>query len=137
MNYLSKLKSNTKAFEFIKFVIVGGLATAIHYAIYFILQVIKLQYNLAYTIGYILSFIFNFFASNYFTFNTKPSLNRGFRFFIAHAFNYSLQLILLNVYINIGINRIIAPIFIFMISVPINFLVVKFALKLKPLNTNI
>lgn len=131
MNYLPKLKSNTKVFEFIKFIIVGGLATAIHYAIYFILQVIKLQYNLAYTIGYFLSFIFNFFASNYFTFNTKPSMNRGFRFFLAHAFNYSLQLILLNIYIHIGVNKIIAPMFIFIISVPINFLVVKFALKLR------
>lgn len=131
MNYLSKLKSNTKLFEFIKFVIVGGLATVIHYAIYFVLQFLKIQYNLAYTVGYFLSFIFNFFASNYFTFNTKPNANRGFRFFLAHAFNYTLQITLLNLYIYLGINKSIAPIFVFIISIPSNFIFVKIALKKK------
>lgn len=131
MNYLFKLKSNTKLFEFIKFVIVGGLATVIHYAIYFLFQFIKVQYNIAYTIGYFLSFIFNFFASNYFTFNTKPDSNKCFKFFLAHAFNYTLQIILLNFYIKIGINQNIAPIFVFLVSVPVNFIFVKYALKNK------
>lgn len=129
MNSLSKLRHNTKLFQFIKFTIVGGLATIIHYFIYFILQVLKLQYNLAYTIGYFLSFIFNFFASNYFTFNTKPNANRGFKFLLAHAFNYCLQITLLNLYISIGINQSIAPLFVFIISIPSNFFFVKIALK--------
>ena len=129
MNYISKLKSNTNFFEFFKFVIVGGLATIIHYTIYVILQFLKLQYNIAYTIGYFISFIFNFFASNYFTFNTKPDTNRGFRFLLAHIFNYSLQILLLNIYIYIGISNVIAPLLVFIISVPVNFLFVRFALK--------
>lgn len=129
MNYLSKLKSNNKLFEFIKFAIVGGLSTVIHYLIYFSLQFIKIQYNLAYTIGYFLSFIFNFFASNYFTFNTKPNVNKGFRFLVAHAFNYTLQIILLNIYIKLGISHNIAPLFVFIVSVPVNFIFIKFAIK--------
>lgn len=129
MNCISKLKSSTKLLEFLKFIIIGGLATIIHYFIYFILQKSNLQYNIAYTIGYFLSFIFNFFASNYFTFNTKPNASRGIKFFLAHLFNYLLQIILLNIFISIGIWKEIAPIFVFMISIPSNFILVRFALK--------
>lgn len=129
MNYTSKLKSYTKLYELFKFIFVGGLATAIHYLIYFLLQRLNLQYNIAYTVGYFLSFIFNFFASNYFTFNTKPSKSKGFKFFLAHLFNYLLQIVLLNTLIYIGIAKGIAPIFVFMISIPSNFVFVRFALK--------
>lgn len=129
MNYISKLKSYTKLFEFLKFIIIGVLATLIHYIIYFTFQKATFQYNIAYTLGYFLSFIFNFFASNYFTFNTTPNTSRGFKFFLAHLFNYSIQIILLNIFISIGVWKEIAPIFVFMISVPINFILVKFALK--------
>lgn len=129
MNYILKLKSSSKLFEFLKFVIIGGLATVIHYLIYFTLQKLTLEYNIAYTIGYFLSFIFNFFASNYFTFNTKPNTSRGFKFFLAHLFNYLLQIILLNIFISLGIWKEIAPIFVFTISIPSNFILVRFALK--------
>lgn len=129
MNYILKLKSNTKIFEFIKFAIVGIGATAIHYIIYYFLQIINLQYNIAYTIGYFISFIFNFLASNYFTFRTKPTRNKGLRFLLSHLFNYTLQLLLLNIFIYIGINKNIAPIIVFFISVPINFSFVRLALK--------
>ena len=131
MKYLSKLKSHNKLFEFIKFGVVGGIATVLHYAIYFVLQALTVQYNIAYTIGYFLSFIFNFFASNYFTFNTKPNANKGFRFLLAHVFNYLLQIALLNLYIYVGISKSIAPIFVFVVSIPVNFVLVKIALKSK------
>ena len=131
MNLLSNIKENKKLMEFIRFIIVGGMSTAIHYIIYFILQIVKFQYNIAYTFGYFISLIFNFFASNYFTFKTNPSKDKSFKFLISHLFNYGLQITLLNIYISIGINKSVAPIFIFFISVPINFLLVKLSLKSK------
>lgn len=51
---MSKL-INKKTLEFIRFVIVGVLATILHYAIYLGLEHgLNINYNFAYTIGYIL-----------------------------------------------------------------------------------
>lgn len=120
---------NKKILEFIRFVIVGGIATIIHYLIYYLLQLINIKFNLAYTIGYAISFIFNFIASNYFTFKTEVSVNKGIKFTVAHIINYLIQMLLLNIYIKVGIPNSIAPIFVFIIAIPINFIMVRFALN--------
>ena len=65
--------------EFIRFVIVGILATALHYGIYFLLQRF-INVNIAYSIGYILSFIANFYLTALFTFGKKPSWKKAFGF---------------------------------------------------------
>lgn len=129
MNFLYKLKSNVKLIQFFKFVIVGLAATGLHYAIYILLQYVNFEYNIAYTLGYFISFIFNFFASNYFTFNSQPNKNRGFKFFLAHFTNYILQIMFLNLFIFLGISEILAPFIVFAICIPINFILVRTALK--------
>lgn len=121
---------NNKTLEFIRFVIVGILATVIHYAIYLALEHgLHINYNFAYTIGYILSFIFNFFASTFFTFKTNANAKNGIRFAGAHLINYFVHMILLNIFIYIGIPDNLAPIFVFPIAIIINFFMVRFALK--------
>ena len=42
--------------EFVRFVMVGIFATALHYGLYFVLQWV-INVNIAYTLGYALSFI--------------------------------------------------------------------------------
>ena len=73
--------------EFVRFILVGVLATATHYGIYFFLCVLMLP-AIAYTIGYAISFILNFYLSNIFTFNTKPTVRKGIGFGISHFINY-------------------------------------------------
>lgn len=128
MSYISFIKHN-KFVEFFRFVVVGILATILHYSIYLSLQKINISYNIAYTLGYFISFIFNYFASNYFTFKTTPSKQNSIKFALAHIFNYFLQMTLLNFYIYIGINKSIAPFFVYLIAIPTNFVFVRFALK--------
>lgn len=53
--------------EFLRFVLVGVFATALHYGIYFLLQKF-INVNIAYTLGYAFSFIANFYLTAYFTF---------------------------------------------------------------------
>lgn len=129
MKFDSIKNNKNKILEFVRFVIVGGIATIIHYSIYYLLQLTNIQFNLAYTIGYIVSFIFNFIASNYFTFKTDVSVRKGAKFTLAHIINYFIQIVLLNIYIFIGIPKVIAPIFVFVVAVPVNFIMVRFALK--------
>ena len=64
------MKQLKKLPEFIRFVMVGVFATALHYGIYFLLQKF-INVNIAYTLGYALSFIANFYLTAYFTFGKK------------------------------------------------------------------
>lgn len=126
---LNGFNKDGKLGQLIRFVIVGGLSAGIHYIIYIGLGLIQIQHNIAYTIAYALSFIFNFIASNYFTFATKPNTVGGIRFAGAHMCNYLLQMTLLNGFIYLGIGKYLAPLFVFTISVPVNFVLVRIALK--------
>lgn len=124
------MKLNTR--EFIRFGIVGIIATIIHYGIYLVLNLIIVSW-IAYSIGYGISFLGNFYLSNRFTFKTKPTVKKGVGFGLSHFINYLLQVILLSIFIKLGIPDKYAPIPVFCIAVPINFLMVRFVLKSKRL----
>lgn len=116
--------------EFIRFGIVGGLSTALHYGIYYLLQ-LYINVNIAYTIGYILSFVGNFFLTSYFTFGTAPSWKKLVGMMGAHGVNYLLHIVLLNLFLWIGVAQQWAPIPVFAIAIPVNFILVRFVFKHK------
>ncbi|MGN1375392.1 MAG: GtrA family protein [Prevotella sp.] len=115
-------------YEIMRFAMVGVLATAIHYGVYLLLRCV-IDFNIAYTIGYFVSFIFNYILSACFTFKKKKSLKNGVGFCLAHAFNYVLQLALLNVFIFIGIAAWLAPVPVYCIAIPTNFLIVRYVFR--------
>ena len=114
--------------EVIRFGIVGVLATALQYAIYWLL-IRWLNPSVAMTIGYAISFVFNFVASTRYTFRVKASAKRGAGFAFSHAVNYVLQMLTLNLFLWIGVPKQWAPIPMFCICVPVNFVLVRFFLK--------
>ena len=116
--------------EFIRFGIVGGLCTVLHYSIYYLLQ-LYINVNIAYTLGYVLSFMANFYLTSYFTFGTTPSWKKLIGMGGAHAVNYALHILLLNLFLRIGISQEWAPIPVFAIAIPVNFLLVRFVFKHK------
>lgn len=114
--------------EIVRFGVVGVIATAIHYGVYLLLN-IYINANIAYTLGYIVSFFVNFVLSNYFTFHTKPSVKKGFGFAFSHLVNYGLHIVFLNIFLYLGMSETWAPIPVYMIVIPINFILVRFFLK--------
>lgn len=114
--------------EIIRFGIVGVIATALHYGIYWLLQHI-INVNVAYTVGYFLSFVVNYLLSAKFTFKKKKSVKNGFGFGSAHLFNYFLQLGLLNLFIWLGVDKTLAPVPVYCIAIPTNFLIVRFVFR--------
>lgn len=124
------MEKKTVIGEFVRFGIVGGLCTALHYGIYYVLQ-LAINVNVAYTLGYALSFIANFYLTSWFTFGTSPSWKKLFGMGGAHAVNYALHIVLLNLFIQLGIAQEWAPIPVFTIAIPVNFILVRFVFKHK------
>lgn len=114
--------------EIVRFGIVGMLATAIQYGVYWLL-LRWLDHNVSMTIGYVVSFVFNFVASTYFTFRVKASAKRGAGFSFSHLVNWLMQMLLLNLFIWLGVSKEWAPLPMFCICIPVNFLLVRFFLK--------
>lgn len=120
--------------EFIRFCIVGGIATAIHYGLYLLL--IKgfsvqnsLGVNICYTIGYFVSWCCNLWMTARFTFKSEVTVLRGVGFAVSHAVNYGLHIAFLNLFLWMGISEAWAPIPVYCLVVPINFLMVRFVFR--------
>lgn len=125
---------NTKLQEFIRFCIVGVLATGIHYGIYLaMLRILsitsELGINISYTIGYIIGFLANLFLSAYFTFKTKITIQKSLGFVVTNVINYGLHLAFLNLFLWIGISDEWAPIPTFCCVIPTNFILVRTVFK--------
>jgi putative flippase GtrA len=127
INHLEDNKRE-KLGEVVRFCVVGVAAVLIQYGVYLLL-VLFMNHNISMTFGYIISFIFNFIASTHYTFRVKANAKRGAGFALSHVINYFMQIAMLNVFIWLGISKQIAPIPMFGICVPVNFLLVRFFLK--------
>ena len=125
--------------ELVRFGVVGVIAVAIQYLIYLLLINVMEQVMLnmgdnvvatiANTIAYFISFVFNFIASTHYTFRVKASAKRGAGFAFSHVVNYALQTLILNLFVGIGVTKQVAMIPMFCITVPTNFILVRFFLK--------
>ncbi len=128
--HTKNLLSKETLYQVLRFVIVGVLATGIHYGVYWALKFI-MNYNIAYTLGYIVSFIGNLFLTAHFTFKKDVSALKSMEFGGAHLCNYIIQMILMNVVIGLGVSESWAPIPVYCFSVPLNFLMVRYIFNQK------
>ena len=110
--------------EFIRFGIVGVVATAIHYGVYLLLDLV-MPANPAYAIGYVVSFLCNFYLSSRFTFRKKASVKKGVGFALSHLVNFGLHMGLLNLFLFLGLTEAWAPIPVYSICIPVNFILVR------------
>ena len=106
----------------------GTISTVLNYVIYWILQH-WINVNVAYTIGYVLSFFVNYWLTAHFTFHEQTSTKNGIGFGGAHLFNYFLHMALLNFFLWIGLSKELAPLGVYAIAVPTNFVLVRFVFK--------
>ncbi|MBQ8457130.1 MAG: GtrA family protein [Prevotella sp.] len=114
--------------EMVRFSIVGVLITVIHYAVYWLLQLV-INVNIAWTAGYIVGFVVNYYLSARYIFREKATAQNGAGFGGAHLVNYFLQMGLLNFFLWLGWSAEWAPVGVYSISIPVNFLLVRFVFK--------
>ena len=110
-------EQKTKLLEFIRFGIVGTLAVGVHYGLFYVLLP-YMEKNLAFSIGYAIS-------------RVKPSWPRFLKFGTSHGINYVLNIVLFNLFCWLGIPVKWAPLPVYAVAVPLNFLLVRFALTKK------
>lgn len=122
MSQLTDILRSEKFREFIRFAIVGVLATAIHYGLYLLLvrlfrlsETDTLYTNIAYSVGYLVAWCCNFWLSAHFTFRSNTSVKRGIGFAISPGINYLLHLLFLNLFLWMGLSEAVAPIPVFCI----------------------
>ena len=121
--------------QIVRFGVVGVTATVIHYGIYYVLLP-HIDRNIAYTVGYLISFLCNFLLSSWFTFRVQPSWARFMKFGGSHGVNYFVSTALYNLFYWIGFSAELAPLPVYLISVPLNFLLVRLALTRKAKKKN-
>ncbi len=146
--------------QFIRFFIVGVGATLLHLAIYMGINAAvgidssqAFALSVSYSTAYALSFIANYLVSTSWTFRTSNSVKKGAGFAFAHAINYGLHLLFLNIFVQLEVGELIVnmntailpdfllnsipvltkpadllPFPIYVIVVPVNFLLVRFFL---------
>jgi len=100
--------------EFVRFFIVGIVATVIHIGIYLLLnktfsltEETQLALTCTYVAGYVISFVFNYIISLKWTFQTSGNLSKGIGFAFSHAVNALLHILLLNLFAGLKVGHLL------------------------------
>lgn len=118
----------------VRFAIVGVGATVISLGLYWVLlawlpagrtYLGLRQVDVAFGVGYFLSFLANYVATCLFTFRQRPTWRRFVGMSASHAFNCLLQWALLRVFLWLGVPEPWAPFPMYVIAVPVNFLLIR------------
>lgn len=125
---IDKIVENKNFHEMFRFAIVGVIATGIHYGIYLLLNE-WINVNIAYTIGYVISFCCNLWLTAHFTFKTNVTVKRTGGFILSHIVNFLLHIGLLSLFLWIGMSELLAPIPVYCIVIPINFILIRTVFK--------
>lgn len=116
-----------KTGEIIRFGIVGTVAMIVHYGVYYALLP-SMTENIAFAIGFVVSFLCNFALTTLFTFHVSFATRRFLKFAASHAVNYIIQALLLNLFLWLGVPSVWAPLPVYAVSVPINFVLVRLSM---------
>ena len=137
---IQELRESSHLREFFRFCVVGGIAMGLHYIVYLSLlyamglgwadaKGVDWRASLAYTVGYVLALVVNLYLTARFTFKEKLTVKRGGGFLMSHAINYFLEIGLLNMFLALHFAEWLSPLLTLVISVPVNFFMVRIAFK--------
>lgn len=117
-----------RLWEIIRFGITGVASTVITYIVYYICLV-WLNPTVSFTIGYIVAMVVNYLLSTIFTFKVKATAKNAIGFLASNGINYLLCTLFLNIFICLGVGEKWAPIPMYIICIPINYLIVRFVMR--------
>lgn len=122
MPYEPHPSQKASAAEGLRFLIAGGLNTAVGYGLY-LLMLPWIRYEIAYAIAYVLGIGTSYLLNATFVFRQPLSLKAAFAFPLVYAAQLILGSVLLKVLVDwMGIPKQFAPLIVVVLSLPITFL---------------
>lgn len=115
--------------EFLRFVMVGLLLQGCTMAFILSCKIHSGQCSLY--LGICAEFCCQLLSYGLFYFRAASFLEESFWLRGAHLTNYLIHIGLLNLFLRLGFSRPLAPIPVFLIAIPVNFLLVRFVFKQK------
>lgn len=124
------MKIDNKYKEFYRFCVVGVICTGIDACIFYLIRNVA-SYQVSLICGYCLSLIVNYLLTIYWTFRKAPSVMNAIAVVSAHLINlFVVRMGLMHVFIQIiGLNDRLAYVPTLMLSVVLNFLMVRLAVN--------
>lgn len=128
MDFKRISSSTGNIMQFIKFGIVGLANTAIGLAIYYGFLWLGVNYLMANTASWVISVFNAFYWNNKYVFkNESIWISSLLKTYVSYGFSFLLGSVLLYVFVEwCSISKILAPLFILIVTIPVNFLLNKF-----------
>ena len=118
--------------EFYRFVFWGSVNTLTGYLLYAFL-LLFLPYLFSYTIAFVVSIFISYFLNSKFVFNQELRLSKAIRYPLVYLAQFVIGTTSLYLLVHIlGINKLIAPAGVVILSVPITFYLSRGIVRGKP-----
>ncbi|PJF26312.1 MAG: GtrA family protein [Phototrophicales bacterium] len=118
--------------EIVRYVIGGGVNTALTYAIYLLLLLIA-PWQIANTVSYVAGIFTAYYINARFVFRQPLRWRKVVQFPLVYLLHYALTMVLSALLIDgLGIDAALAPIIVIGITVPATFLAARLLLKPRP-----
>jgi len=125
---MATLLHSERARRYARFLVGGGLNTAVTYAAYLLLHNF-LSYQLAYFLTYLLAILFTYIYNSRFVFKTPMSWKGLCSYPLVHCVQYALSAMLLWALVDaLGLSAIYAPLVVAAAMVPVTYLLNKLVL---------
>lgn len=109
--------------------VMGGVNTLLTYIFYLFLLML-FSYTIAFIISYVSGIIISYFLNSLFVFESKVSLKKAMRFPIVYIVQFSLNLFLLWLLVDIlKLQETIAPLVAIVFTIPITYGITKLVLE--------
>lgn len=116
-------------YEFVRFLLAGGMNTVLGYGIY-LLFLLFLPYNIAYTISFLAGIALSYWLTSRFVFQQGLSLRSALRYPLIYLFQYVMGLIILTLLVErFRMKARWAPVVVVVCTIPLTFFLSRFVIK--------
>lgn len=118
--------------EQVRYVIGGGLTTAVNFVAFTALLYIAVDYRIANTVAFVAAAVFAYFINEGFVFRAKRVSNgmrmkRGFSFLLLRATSYAFDMALMILLVSVlSVHSLISKIIVNIIIIVLNYMISKF-----------
>lgn len=108
-----------------RFLVGGGINTAITYGIYLILSLF-INYQIAYLIAYVIGIIFAYWFNAVIVFKVPLSWKGAFSYPMVYIIQYIMSALFLGIFVEVWqINKIYAPLIVTVVMIPLTYFLSK------------